>query len=150
VRAAETAELRLLVAAADQPPPETFAAPAGESVIRVLNKTDLVKSPFPRDLIPVSALTGEGLDKLKDALFQAAAGDEAAGESSVSRERHYAAVSRAREALVRAREGLRVGQPGEIIAEELREALEAADELTGRRRLEGLLDEIFAAFCIGK
>jgi tRNA modification GTPase len=40
--------------------------------------------------------------------------------------------------------------PGEIVALELREALAAIGEVTGRQASEELLERIFSRFCIGK
>jgi len=60
------------------------------------------------------------------------------------------ALARARAALGRAAAVARGGMPGEIVALELRECLEAIGEVTGRSASEELLDRIFHRFCIGK
>ena len=51
---------------------------------------------------------------------------------------------------MRASEVATQGAPGEIVALELREALAAVGEVTGRQVGEDLLERIFARFCIGK
>jgi len=147
LQVAETADLKLVVSAPDAP--ESAAATTTGEVIKIWNKCDLGGSA-PEGSLAVSALTGEGVDKLKSALCRTATGGAAPGEGTVSRERHYNCVIRARGAMQRAGEALRAGQPAEVVAEELREALAALDELTGKRRLEALLEEIFSSFCIGK
>ncbi len=150
VEAARQAELSIFVTSVDTPPPEKWNGLKDNRNIRALNKIDLGSPAVTSDVIPISVRTGEGLDRLKSSVYDAAASSEIPGEATISRERHYLAVSRAREALLRAHEGVSNEFPAEMIAEELREALGAMDELTGKRRLEGLLDEIFADFCIGK
>ena len=150
LQTAETADLKLLVAAADQSLPDDIYHSPDESVLRVVNKIDINRPEEMAGIIGVSAVTGEGVERLKEAIYQAATSGETATGSSISRERHYQAVSRADAALERADKALEAGQSSEVVAEELREALAALDELTGKRRLEGLLDEIFANFCIGK
>jgi len=60
------------------------------------------------------------------------------------------ALRRAQAALERASAAAREGVPGEIVALELREALFAIGEVTGRGVSDDLLDRIFSRFCIGK
>ncbi|NQT34669.1 tRNA uridine-5-carboxymethylaminomethyl(34) synthesis GTPase MnmE [bacterium] len=118
--------------------------------IHVLNKIDLGTHNLPENYLPISALRGDGIEDLKNRMYGACIDNNSGGESSISRERHYIAVSRAREALNKAKEGIKDCHPAEIIAEELRETVSAMDELTGKNSLESLLDNIFSEFCIGK
>jgi tRNA modification GTPase len=60
------------------------------------------------------------------------------------------ALEKAAGAIGRAREGIQGGLPPEIVALEVREALDALGEITGRTTPEEVLDRIFANFCIGK
>jgi len=150
LKLAANAEMAIVVRSVDAPTTADQSEPTAPAVIRVMNKADLKPADVPPETISISALTGLGLERLKEAIYLMAAGGEAPSERSISRERHYRAVSRAAEALERGETALVEAQPAEVVAEELREALAALDELTGKRRLEGLLDEIFANFCIGK
>jgi tRNA modification GTPase len=63
---------------------------------------------------------------------------------------HKTALEKAAAGLVRARDGLTGGLPAEFVALEVREALDALGEITGRTTPEEVLDRIFANFCIGK
>ena len=72
------------------------------------------------------------------------------GVCAASNPRHVESLSRARGALARAAAAGRRGEPGEIVALELREALGAIGEVTGKNVGEDLLDRIFGRFCIGK
>jgi tRNA modification GTPase len=64
--------------------------------------------------------------------------------------RHQDCLRRVVEAVGRAVDGLRTGLPIEFVAEELRGALGAAGDVTGRVEADDVLGEIFGAFCIGK
>lgn len=103
-------------------------------------------------IVEVSALRGDGLAELRDALaaLLGVRGDSAASESAVSNPRHVDALTRAREALDRAGVAAARGAPGEITALELRESLAALGEVTGRNVGDDLLDRIFRRFCVGK
>ncbi len=47
-------------------------------------------------------------------------------------------------------DGIRRNSPAEIIAMDIRDALDRIDEITGGRTSDEILDKIFEAFCIGK
>jgi tRNA modification GTPase len=136
---------------------------AGRRVVVALNQSDRPPATDAAEVValldgaagpvvPVSALTGAGLDALRDALAaRLGARDAAEGLGiAVSNLRHAEAIERARAALARATAAAGGGEPGEIVALELRDALAALGEVTGRSVDEGLLDRIFARFCIGK
>jgi tRNA modification GTPase len=98
----------------------------------------------------VSALTGEGIGELIDALA-AFARDYFAGTESaiVTRARHRRALEETVAALGRAI-AHRAGGTEELIAEELRSAATTLGRLTGRVDVEDILNVIFRDFCIGK
>ena len=118
--------------------------------VHVLNKIDLGSYNLPENYLPVSALHGDGINDLKALIYKACINNSKGFETSINRERHYNAVIRSKEALESARRGIMDTIPAEMIAEELREAVSAMDELTGKNSLESLLDNIFSEFCIGK
>jgi tRNA modification GTPase len=99
-------------------------------------------------LLPVSSVTGEGIDGLVAALTEAVRRcvERGGGGVALTRARHRAAVEAARAALGRC---LEAGLP-ELRGEELRAALREIGRLTGRVDVEDLLDEVFRTFCIGK
>jgi tRNA modification GTPase len=102
-----------------------------------------------RSVISLSARTGAGLDRLVSRLQEL--GGAAAGEDAVlARDRHLAALERAREALQQGRQRLQERAQPELLAEDLRQAQSALAELTGAVAADDLLGEIFARFCIGK
>ncbi|TPQ49813.1 tRNA uridine-5-carboxymethylaminomethyl(34) synthesis GTPase MnmE [Prosthecomicrobium hirschii] len=99
--------------------------------------------------LPISAATGEGLDRLRSEIASRAGIALGRGEDPlITRTRH-------REALTAAADGLRRALrfdalPLELRAEELRAAGDAIGRITGRVGVEDLLDVIFGQFCIGK
>jgi tRNA modification GTPase len=133
----------------------------GRRVVVVLTKCDLGTVVDPESfasvvgagtpVVRVSSTTGEGLDALRDALATVLGADRAGGlAGAVSNPRHTDALERARAALGRASDVAADGAPGEIVAMELREALAALGEVTGRDASEDLLERVFSRFCIGK
>ena len=150
VAAAQNAEIVISVTSVDIPDDMDKQVPHGEHTIDVLNKIDLAIYEQTPGVLAISALHGDGIELLKERLFESVTRDTEMTEATVSRERHYRAVCDARDAIQRTSENLRDHYPPEMIAEDLREALTAIDTLTGKHRLENLLNEIFSEFCIGK
>lgn len=136
---------------------------AGRRVLVALNKCDHPAALAPgdvADLLPgaevravhASAARGDGVERLKRELggMLGAPAEGLSFDAPVGNPRHLQALSFARQALERADAAARVGSPGEIVALELREALEAIGQVTGTSVGEDLLDRIFGRFCIGK
>jgi tRNA modification GTPase len=116
------------------------------SVWRVRNKTDLSPSAGGGDYA-ISALTGEGIDRLLRALGDWLAHELAPAESAlITRERHRLALTEAQVHLARAASGI----APELMAEELRLSARALGRISGRVDVDDLLDAIFGSFCIGK
>jgi tRNA modification GTPase len=126
----------------------------------VVNKADLPQQVVDGDLglapnaqvVHVSALTGQGLGALEEAVTRMTwSGDCAPGaEVIVTNVRHKHAIERAAQALdsCLANEAQGVGE--EVLAEDLRLALDALGEITGDTTREDVINDIFARFCIGK
>jgi len=130
---------------------EPLLAALGEPplIIRVVNKIDLVPFADAAGVIPISALTGEGLDALLAALLaQVRTRIETAESAVITRARHRGELERAQRSLV----DFLQGSPAdlELRAEDLRNAATSLGRITGRVDVEDVLDKIFADFCIGK
>ncbi len=138
-----------------------FALLAGRPFLLAGSKADLPPAPGPaggsgaglpaRERIAVSAVTGAGLPALREAIVRGLLGGAAGGaEALVTNSRHIEALDRARAAAATARAAAGAGEPGEIVAGEVRLALEALGEVTGEGAAPDLFERIFARFCIGK
>jgi tRNA modification GTPase len=147
-RELERADVVLVVHEAGGNAPLTEPLPAAARRIDVYNKIDLAPGfAVPAPGIAVSAKTGAGLERLRQAILEAV-GWSATGESVfLARERHLRALESARAHLAAAEGEL---PRWELFAEELRLAQAALGAITGEYRADDLLGEIFARFCIGK
>jgi tRNA modification GTPase len=117
----------------------------GIPVLRIWNKADLAAGPAP-DGLCVSAVTGEGLDALRAAI-RAEMGLGTGQEQRFSvRARHLETLAQTAACLHR----ILPESPPDLIAEDLRLAERALEQLLGRGDHEALLGAIFAGFCIGK
>lgn len=120
--------------------------------IAVINKCDLfhVKQDWTHEIprVALSVKTGKGVEKLLTELEKLIQGLMGVSRESPSltRQRHRAQLQQAQAYLEKAGEA---GQP-ELMAEELRLAIRALGQITGRVDVEDLLDVIFRDFCIGK
>ena len=127
-----------------------------ERGLLVLNKCDLGvrdgwKSAYPTwHRMPISAKTGEGIQVLRRVMRQKLLGSHEPQAEVVTHERQVLALKKAKEGLEHAREGLQIDLPGELVAMELRMALEALSEIIGQTTSDDVLDRIFKTFCIGK
>ncbi|NHQ59752.1 tRNA uridine-5-carboxymethylaminomethyl(34) synthesis GTPase MnmE [Chlorobium sp. BLA1] len=100
----------------------------------------------------ISAAKGEGLDALKELMNTMVAGLDKLHEASVlvTSLRHYEALRNASDALENARMLINSNSETELIAFELRSALDYVGEITGKVINEEILNTIFDQFCIGK
>jgi len=154
-RMVETADLVLEVVDASAPPAVCAELPAhGVKQLLVLNKSDLGvhESWQGRGGIPISCLTGEGMEALGEAVVHALSGEASAftGMEAAVNARHKSCLERAAASLIAALVQLNASAGPEFVALDLREALIALGEVAGRTDTEDLLGVIFSRFCIGK
>lgn len=128
--------------------------PTGDAPVWLIrNKVDLVQGTEPvadgAVRFDLSAARGDGLADLVAALVMFAQETFGSGETAlISRARHRTLLRETADALGRALAAK--GQGDELIAEELRIAVQSLGRLTGRVDVEDILDVIFRDFCIGK
>ncbi len=172
--AAQVADLALVVLDRSRPLREedqlfVESGSADTSRVVVLNKIDL-PAAWRRDdlsrlngalnangsdgsssIVELSVRTGEGLDALRHAIGASLVGEERLRDSAgLSNVRHIDLLGRVRDAVERARTRAGEGAPEELALADLHEAMEALDEITGKRSSEDVLQAIFSRFCIGK
>jgi tRNA modification GTPase len=101
-------------------------------------------------VIETSATTGAGIDRLRAALVEAAAGEPLRDAPAITNARHAALLRDARAALMRAAEATRAETPEEFVLADLGDARRCLEEVTGARTSDDVLQAIFERFCIGK
>jgi tRNA modification GTPase len=127
-------------------------------LLHVINKCDLQSVGAPADgqwaddPLQVSALSGLGLDRLRERLLQLAGWHAVPEGLFIARKRHVQALDQCRghleaaEAILAARADAAL----DLLAEELRLAQRQLSLITGEFSADDLLGEIFSRFCIGK
>lgn len=162
LRAAREAELAIAVfdgskALNEEDIEAINAAKAAKNSICVINKTDLpqvierevLEASF-KDILTVSALTGEGLKALEQAVARLFPNPEAPAGELLTNARQAEAVRRALGSLDAAQEALAQGYTADAVLTEAEAALDALAELTGRSVKQDITDRIFSRFCVGK
>jgi len=155
LKSIERADLVLHLVDGSRPRSEVpWAAEHGKEEILVLNKKDLGEDPAWKAIrgVRISCLTGEGLDQLADEVSRRLLGGNMdSGDSLVAiSARHQACLKAAAGCCEAARRALLDRSSPELIALELRAALDAVGEVVGKVDTEELLGKIFSTFCIGK
>ncbi len=130
----------------------TADLPPDRPRIRVWTKCDLLPAPeSDLDAVRTSAATGEGIDALRSVIARAvrerdSEGDAIAGTAARCRE----SLASAGLALQSAAETLTLGGGDELVAIDLRQAIDELGKVVGAVVTDDILDRIFRRFCIGK
>lgn len=134
----------------------------GKKVILVFNKSDLLSpdelaikqellSKVPADRLYISAKQQANTETLKQHLIQAAALPEVSqNDVIVTNVRHYEALTKAHEAILRVINGLEMNISGDFLSQDIRECMHYLGEITGQISNDEILGNIFGKFCIGK
>lgn len=156
LRAWKSADLVLEVADAACSPPELPAPPHTAPHLLLLNKCDLPEHPAwqarAAQAIRISCTTGEGFETLAQEIRHLFLTRSAGEQDSLAaiNTRHRYALQQALEALQTACDALKNACEPELIAVDLRAALDALGSITGRIDTEDILTRIFSTFCLGK
>lgn len=136
--AAQRARIILLMTEPGVPYPN-IETRDGQTVIRIENKTSTFQAKY-----------GVGLEALKQQLIDAAP-KTSDSDVIITNARHYDALLRAHEALQRVLAGLNMQMSGDLLSEDLRQALDILAEITGGQITPNeVLGNIFKNFCVGK
>lgn len=146
----------------DEDDEEIFREIDAKKRVVALNKKDLAQrvpletmmKRFPdHPVVPISALKGEGIEELKQAIYSSLIHRNVRLSPEhliVANVRHKKILSETRKNLADALEGLEGGASLELIAFEIRSALDHLGEMVGETTPEEVLNRIFTQFCIGK
>jgi len=139
---------------------QSVSATFRSKVILVVNKTDLQTHPETIRYIEkrkmknilVSAKKATNIDKLKDMIIEHVytLNQKKEEELLLSNERQKQSIEKALTHLRRTREGVLKGIGNELVAIDLREAINELAEVTGEITTDDVLNTVFANFCIGK
>lgn len=159
-RAAQEAELAIFVCDGSEPLNDEDlramqTAKRAPRSLAVLNKSDCPQCVASSDLpfetvLSLSAQTGEGLDALTALIGQWYAADGQCDGSILTNARQFGAITRAQEAVLRAKVALRRGLTPDAVLTDVEEAMQALGEVIGRTVREDITNRIFERFCVGK
>lgn len=125
---------------------------AGRCLV-VGNKSDLpCKAKLPADTLPVSAVTGSGIEELRRRIVETVSPESGPERESgfITNVRHEGLLREALEALDHAAQAVELGIPHEMLLLDLYAALSPIDAITGATTADDILNRIFSTFCIGK
>jgi tRNA modification GTPase len=164
-RAMQRANVTLLVTDAGAPvnaDTVQAAVQGGGYIIAVINKTDVSEPEATRaqlttmlpegtPIVAISALTGQGIDALTEAInAYAEAQLQASGDVLITNARHAQALAEAAASTQAIIDGLSNNIPGDLVAQDVRQTIHSLSSITGAITSDTLLHTIFSRFCIGK
>lgn len=130
-----------------------------EKVIGILNKIDIKKELDLSKLykidkwIEISATSNIGIENLEEKIYRYII-DEKIDDSSqkfiITNIRHKSALEKTLIALNNIFKTVQDGMPMDLMAVDIKDALDSLSEVTGEISSEDLLDHIFSNFCVGK
>lgn len=130
--------------------------PDADKITVIRNKADLSgeligqREAHGHTLIALSAKANLGVDQLREHL-KSCMGFSATTEGGfLARRRHLEALQIAHDLLQTGYDQLVMNGAGELLAEDLRQAQQSLNEITGEFSSDDLLGRIFSSFCIGK
>ena len=148
-QALHDADIALTISEGGEPEQQLQALPQAIVRLHVVNKIDLTGEPpgCADGTCRISAKTGAGIDVLKTMLLEYAGWQSGIEPTFIARTRHLDALDQAAQHLAAAADAT---EQAELLAEELRQAQNAMNSITGEFCADDLLGEIFSRFCIGK
>ena len=123
------------------------------NTVIVFNKIDLVvPSKKMTDIIPVSALLGDGIAGLKNTIKEKLISKNTPGSDIVlTTRRQEIAITGCKNSLSASLKYLNKDAPElEIVAFELRDSINHIDALMGKTTVDDILNKVFSGFCVGK
>jgi len=130
-----------------------------DKVLGILNKIDMEKKLDLSKLdkvekwIEISAKENIGIKEMEDEIYSYIVSGQIEDSSEtlvITNIRHRSALVKTKEAIENIFETIDLGLPMDLIAVDLKEALDALSEVTGEISSEDVLDHIFSNFCVGK
>lgn len=133
-----------------------------KKVVVVFNKTDIITPAKREELssielpdnavkIFLSAKLSQNKQSLLDTLVHYSKAVQTEDNNVVvTNLRHYEALSRAKEAIERVKEGMEQNISGDFLSRDIRDCMHYLGEITGEITTDEVLSNVFEKFCIGK
>ena len=124
-----------------------------KKTVIVFNKIDIVApSEKLTDIIPVSALLGDGIVDLKNTIKDKLISKNTQGSNILlTTRRQEIAITSCKNSLSASLKHLNKDAPElEIVAYELRDSINHIDALMGKTTVDDILNRVFSGFCVGK
>ncbi len=162
IEQAETADFFLLVIDASAPSPSLpdslLDRMNSNNTLLIENKTDLVDGPQHQEFVPdfkrvrTSLKSGNGIQSLRQMWLETVENTvtPSAVDGVVVNARHAGLLDQARKALELAFDKMKSGELSELVAVDMRDALDSIGNVVGKIDNERMLDQLFKNFCIGK
>ncbi len=124
----------------------------GIDVIPLWNKVDVTSAKAPQGCIPISCQTGEGLTELHNRIAEKILGGSSieSGEPIVDSLRQKNLIEKCLDAVRSLKKGHAENLPLDVLAVDIKEAIDCLGEITGEVVSEDILREMFSKFCVGK
>lgn len=138
---------------------EIYNSIESNKVIGILNKIDIKRNIDIKELtkiekwIEISALEKLGIESLEDEIYDYVVSGQVEDSSEklvITNIRHKSALEKTKQAVLNILETIDMNFPMDLIAVDLKDALDSLSEVTGEISNEDLLDHIFSNFCVGK
>ena len=120
-----------------------------KTYLKIANKCDLTKNRSD-DAIYISALTGEGLDELRNQIKNIVCNFSLEDTEYITNKRQQDCLLKCRESSIQALEAAKANELQDLISIDVKSALLYLDEITGEVITDDILNNIFDHFCIGK
>lgn len=132
-------------------------------ILFAINKIDTILNPslllndlrtkiaMEGEYLTISAKEGTNISALEQKLVDVATANKPTEtDVIVTNARHYEALLRSREAILRVIEGMENQLPSDLLAMDIRQVLHYLGEISGEFTTDEILGNIFQNFCIGK
>lgn len=159
----ESADLVLFVVdgsrALDEEDIRIHEAIKAEKVIGILNKIDIREdidlSPLTKinKWLEISAIKNQGIDEMEEEIYNHIIEENVEDSSqkvTITNIRHKSALEKTKQSIENIFETIENGLPMDLMAVDIKGALDSLSEVTGEISSEDLLDHIFSNFCVGK
>lgn len=130
-----------------------------DNVIGILNKIDVEKIADISKLtkikkwIEISAMKNIGIDEMEEKIYKHIISENIEDSSqklTITNVRHKSALEKTKQSVENMFETIDGGLPMDLLAVDIKGALDSLSEITGEISSEDLLDHIFSNFCVGK